>query len=173
MKRSVGPLPCPKLTLMSCVAAVAVGMRIPATPTATSQDGHGGWNCVSRFSWWTAEQTGHLLFEIFVEVFAGCCGRLARFGLRLELGFGSRLEFLFRLRLKFRIDPGFMIAQRRACACVIPFDRCAGQMPCEGVGNRCSAFRRGRTTERGLELLRHFSKVVIGLRRRRVAHRCG
>src|SRR5262252_1821997 len=138
MKRSVGPVACPKLTLMSCVAAVAVAMRIPATPTATSQDGHGGWNYVSRFSWWTAEQTGHLLFEIFVEVFAGCCGRLARFGLRLELGFGSRLEFRFCLGLEFRLEPRFVIAQGRACACVTSFARCAGQMACEGVGSRRS-----------------------------------
>src|SRR5262249_60403683 len=34
MTRLVGQLPCPKLTLMSCAAAVAVAMRIPATPTA-------------------------------------------------------------------------------------------------------------------------------------------
>src|SRR6478752_4167749 len=35
MTRSVRPLPCPKLTLMSCAATGAVAMRIPATPTAT------------------------------------------------------------------------------------------------------------------------------------------
>ena len=37
-------------------------------------------------------------------------------------------------------------------------------MSCEGIGNGWSAFWRGRTTERGLELLRHLRKIVIGLR---------
>ena len=73
---------------------------------------------MSRFSWRTAKQAGHLLFEIFVKILAWRCRRLTRFGLRVELGLRPRFEFRFGLRLEFRLHPSLQVAHRRTRACI-------------------------------------------------------
>ena len=90
---------------------------------------------MSRFSWWTAQQAGHLLFEIFVEVFAGSW-RPAQRGSSFELNLGSDVDgsnFGSAFGSNFGSTRGLVIAQRRACTWVASFaQERRGKCPARG-----------------------------------------
>src|SRR6185312_16191902 len=106
------------------------GSLLPRPPP--SPDGHGGRKRRSRFSWRTAEQAGHLLFEILVQVLAG---RRRRLGTIL----GFEIEFWLRLWLKLRLRTRAEFALRRARHDVGPFAR--SSLTSQWIGYRRPAFR--------------------------------
>src|SRR5262245_3260157 len=144
---------------MSYAATGAVtARRIPATRPPPSHDGR---KRLSRFSLRTAKQAGHLLFEIFVEIFPWRCRRLTRFRLCVEFGLVFGFELQLRLWFEFRLDTGLEVAYRRTRRQVAGFARRASQR----IGHGWSAFRRRGAAQGGLELLGHFREIMVRLRR--------
>ena len=102
----------------------------------------GGRKWLSRFSRRTVQQTGHLLFQIFVEILARRCRRLTRLGLRfkpwaqpwLRIRSGSRL---LRLRLEFRFNARLEFARwcsaRLYCPTSRPVAWPADRLPAAGL----------------------------------------
>src|SRR5262249_6862271 len=103
---------------------------------------------------WTAEQAGHLLFEIFVKILAGGRGRLAGVGFEVEFGLSLGLE----LGVEFRLNARAKIA--RSAGGDIATDL-SGQR----IGDWRPGFRGRSAPQRGFELLRHFRKIVVDLSR--------
>ena len=108
--RSVRPLPCPKLTLMSCADAVAVSpARIPATPHRhRHQTDTAVGSACHDFPGGRPNKLAISSSRILVEVLAGRRRWLGAI-LGFEIDFGSGFEF------EFRLDACAEFALRRAC----------------------------------------------------------